>query len=121
MQPEDVKGKFPDWETRASYIVRVTIILQVDATNVSSEEYSVAPNLTAIGSNQAIVNIYQNWSFTGSFEEFRNWYAMQEATLQHYAEDLLLRLNAARQRAGFPGNWYINYGLNERHIECYRV
>ena len=114
-------GKFSGWKENASYFVRVTVVIQVDTTNISSEEYSAAPNITFLSVNQAIVNIYRAWSYKGDFNGFNEWYAMQEAALQHYTEDLAMRLNSARQRAGLPGGWYINYGLDERHIEVHEL
>lgn len=121
VQPEEIKGRFKGWKENARYSIFVTVVLQIDTTNVSSEEYTVAPNLTFITTNQAIVNLYQTWSFTGSFEEFNTWYAQKEAALEKYTTDLLNRINAARQRAGLPGQWYVNYNLNDRDIEIHEA
>lgn len=115
--PDEVEGRFRGWKRNARYLVRVTVIVQIDTTNVSDMEYGIAPNITFLSINQALVNVYQTWHFTGSFEEFNDWYAEQEANLQFYAEDLAARLNSARRQSGLPGDWYINYGLDERHIQ----
>lgn len=114
---DEVRGKFDGWQARARYTVRITVIVQIDTTNVSSGEYAVAPNITFISVNQAIINIFKVWSFTGSFSEFNNWYAKQEASLQHYIEELVANLNQARSKANRFGQWYINYALNERYID----
>ena len=114
---EEVTGKFHKWQERARYEVTLTVIIQVDTTNVSDAEYGIAPNITFLSTNQAIVNIYKTYSFEGSFQEFNNWYAQQEASLQLYINDLVDRLNTARAGAGLPGSWYINYGLDDREIE----
>jgi len=118
---EEIKNKFKGWEKNARYDVSMTVIVQIDTTNVSEAEYSVAPNITFLSSNQAIVNIYKTFSFTGSLTEFQDWYAKQETSLQYYVEDLLNRLNSARRQSGLTGSWYINYSLDDRTIIVHEV
>jgi len=118
---EEINGKFSGWKNNARYNVTMTVILQIDTTNVSGTEYGVAPNITFLSTNQAIVNIYKTFSFTGSLAEFQEWYANQEASLQYYVDDLITRLNSARTTAGLTGNWYINYSLDDRTINVYGV
>ncbi len=118
---EEIDGKFSGWKKAARYTATMTVIIQVDTTNVSDLEYSVAPNITFLSTNQAIVNIYKTYSFTGSFKEFQEWYSKQESSLQYYVQDLLTRLNAARKQAGLTGSWYINYSLADRKLEVHGV
>ncbi len=115
----DIEGeKFAKWQENASYSARVNIILQIDTTNVSDKERLVAPNITFLAVNQAIVNIYQTWHVENvSFAEYKNQWAAFEVSLEKYAYELLYKLNNARNEAGLTGEWYINYGLNEKHIE----
>lgn len=119
---EEIEGeKFKDWQTKANYFIRVTIVMQLDSTNVSTKEKEIAPNLTFITVNQAIINIYRTYNINNvSFEKFQNEYARRELALERYVEGLILKLNSARNSAGMPGSWYINYSLNERHIELGR-
>jgi len=117
VQPDEVKDKFEGWEKKANYHVRQTVILQVDTTNVSQREYSIAPNINFLAVNQAIINIFKSYSLNEvSFSEFQEYYGMQEAALEKYSQDLVSRLNSARFDSGLTGEWYVNYGLNERHI-----
>jgi len=118
---EEIDGQFSGWKKSARYTVTMTVIIQIDTTNVSSEEYSVAPNITFLSSNQAIVNIYKTFSFTGSLTEFQEWYAQQESSLQFYVDDLLSRLNSTRAQSGHTGSWYINYSLDDRKIEVHKT
>lgn len=118
--PGEVQGnKFKNWEDNARYSVTMTLILQIETTQVSEAEYNVSPNITFLSDNTAIVNIYKNFSFEGSFAEFNAWYASQESSLKSYVDDLVNRLNAARAGTGLEGLWYINYGLGERHVEVF--
>ena len=118
---EEIKGKFSGWEKNARYDVALTVVIQIDTTNVSDLEYNVAPNITFISSHQALINIYKQYSFTGSLQEFQTWFAAQENSLQYYVDDLLTRLNSARSQAGLTGGWYINYSLDDRVITVYKV
>lgn len=117
----EIEGeKFKGWQENASYSARVNVILQIDTTNVSQKEYAVAPNITFLSVNQAIVNIYQTWHKEEiSFDEFKEKWAAYEMALEKYCYELVYKLNSARMAAGrqFIGEWYINYGLNEKHIE----
>ena len=119
VKEEELQGeKFKDWEKNANYFVRETIILQIDTTNVSPGEKQIAPNITFISNNQAIINIYKTWGYRGiSFSEFKDYAAKRDAALQRYVQELTERLNAARAESGRYGNWYVNYGLNDRKIE----
>lgn len=115
---EEVEGKFDGWQQRAIYTVQVTIVLQIDTTNVSPGEKQIAPNITFLATNRAIINIYRIWTTQPmSFSEFQNYYAQREMALERYVENLLSRLNTVRARAKLIGSWYINYGLNDRKIE----
>lgn len=118
---EEIKGKFSGWEKNARYDVALTVIVQIDTTNVSDAEYSVAPNITFVSSHQALINIYKTYSFTGSWQEFQTWISTQEASLQQYINDLLNRLNTARGQAGLTGSWYINFSLDDRVITVHEV
>ena len=118
---EEIDGKFSGYEKQARYSVNLTVIIQIDTTNVSDAEYSVAPNITFISSHQALINIYKTFSFTGSLPEFQSWFAIQEASLEQYINDLITRLNTARAQAGMTGSWYINYSLDDRKITVYEV
>lgn len=119
LDTRDIEGsKFKDWQQKADYFVRVNIIVQVDTTNVSTQEKMVAPNITFISTNQAIINIFQTHKFRGvSLKDFNAQYATFEVGLEKQVHDLLYRLNGARNRSGLMGEWFINYGLNERHVE----
>ena len=112
----EVRNKFENWQEHAHYTIELTILLQIDTTNVSAGEYSVAPNITFLSVNQAIINIYKSIHFDGSFQEFQSWYASYESSLQSYINHLLTDLNSCRSTAGLSGNWYINYGLDDRKI-----
>ena len=116
---EEVKGKFSGYEKQAKYVVRFNVIIQINTTNVSPAEYAVAPNITFISSHQAIINIYETHSFTGSWEEFQTWISFQENSMEQNIMDLVSRLNTARHGAGLPSSWYINYGLDDRDITVY--
>ncbi len=118
---EEISGKFSGWEKQARYTVNLTVIVQIDTTNVSDAEYNVAPNITFISSHQALINIYKSFSFTGSLKEFQEWFAIQEASLEQYITDLVTRLNSARAQAGMTGGWYINYSLDDRQITVHEV
>lgn len=118
---EEIKGRFSGWQKQAHYSIAITVILQIDTTNVSGAEYSVSPSITFLATNQAIVNIYKTFSFTGSQAEFQDWYAKQETSLEYYTTGLVNRLNSARGTTGLPGSWYINYSLNSRTIEVHKV
>ena len=122
IEVSEIKGnKFKDWQKKADYSIRTTIILQIDTTNVSTFEKQVAPNITFISTNQAIVNIYNYHALRGlSYDEFNSQYAKYEFGIEKQVHELLYNLNAARQRAGLMGQWFINYGLNERHVEVSR-
>jgi hypothetical protein len=114
---EEVKGRFNGWRHAANYSVSTTIILQIDTTNVTPKEYAIAPNITYLQTNQAIINIYKQWSVNNvSFSEFQNYYSEKETSLVAYVEDLLNRLNSARHEQNMYGEWFINYSLDERHI-----
>lgn len=114
---KEIEGKFKGWKENADYTVRVTVVLQVDTTNVSAEEQQIAPNITFIATNQAIINIYKVWQqWYVSFSEFQQYYAIREAALERYIKELLARLNTSRHNQGLYGEWYINYSLDERHI-----
>lgn len=114
----DVDGKFDGWEKKADYTARVAVIIQIDTTNVSAAEQQIAPNITFISTNQAIINIYKVWNKPStSFVQFQEYYALQEASLERYVNELISRLNTARHNVGLYGDWFINYSLNERHIE----
>lgn len=112
---------FVGWKENARYAVTVTVILQINTTNVSPAEYSIAPNLTFLSSNQAIINVRKTYSFTGSYDAFQAWYAQTENSLQLYVERLIESLNSARAQAGLTGQWFINYSLDERHIEVFEA
>ena len=118
---EEIKNKFSGWEKNARYDVNLTVIIQIDTTNVSDAEYNVAPNITFISSHQALINIYKHYSFTGSLQEFQTWIATQESSLQYYIDDLLTRLNSARSQTGLTGSWYVNYSLDDRVISVHEV
>ncbi|HUV72590.1 MAG TPA: hypothetical protein VMW25_06305 [Clostridia bacterium] len=122
IDPENIKGdKRKDWQEKSNYSVRTTIIIQIDTTNVSTQEREVAPNLTFISTNQAIVNVYNYHTFKNlSFSEFNAAYAKYEFGLEKQVHELIYKLNSARHRAGLMGEWFINYGLNERHVEVSR-
>jgi len=115
----EIEGdKFKDWQKKANYSARVTVILQVDTTRVSDKEKMIAPNITFISDNTAIINIYQNWHTENvSFEEYKEQWASFEVGLEKYSHELMYKLNSARHQTALPGEWYINYGLNEKHIE----
>ena len=113
----DVENKFAGWERKADYTVTSQIVLQIDTTNITPPEYQIAPNLTFITTNQALINIYKTWHKAGvSFSEFREYYSEREMALERYASDLIMRLNNARHEEGGYGDWYVNYALNDRHI-----
>lgn len=114
---EEINNKFPGWQEKAHYSITTTVIIQIDTTNVSQAEYNIAPNITFITTNTAIVNIYRTHSFTGSFPEFQAFYSSQEQSLQLEIEKLVNDLNTARAGAGKTGSWYVNYGLNDRIIK----
>jgi len=118
---EEIENKFKGWEKNALYHVTMQVVVQIDTTNVSDSEFSVAPNITFLSSNQAIVNIYKKYSFTGSLQEFQEWYGAQETGLEYYVNDLVSRLNSARVQAGLTGGWYINYSLDNRTITVHEV
>lgn len=115
---DEVKGnKFKNWKENANYTVRTTVVIQIDTTNVTPAEYAIAPNLTMITTNQALINIFRLWHRNGiSFSEFQTYYALREAALDRYVETLVNRLNTARQTQKKFGEWYINYALNDREI-----
>ncbi len=114
---KEVEGKFEGWKDSADYTVRVTVVLQVDATNLSDAEERIAPNITRLAVNQSLINIYKIWQRQNiSFHEFQAYYALREASLERYIKQLLSRLNTARHAAGLYGEWYINYSLDERHV-----
>lgn len=119
LDKRDVEGpKFEGWAEKADYFVRVNIILQVDSTQVSPQENSAAPNITFLSVNQAIVNIFKTFKLRGiSFEKFNAKWSQIEHGLELAAHELLYRLNNARHSSGLQGEWFINYGLNERHVE----
>ena len=115
---EKVENRFTGWKKSGNYTISIAVILQVDTTNVSSAEKQIAPNIIALSVNQAIINIYKIWHKSSvSFSEFQEYYALQEAALERYINELLGRLNTARHNSGLYGDWFINYSLNERHIE----
>ena len=118
----EIEGeKFKDWQGKANYRARVTAILQVNSTQVSEKEYSVAPNITFLSVNQAIINIYQTWHVEGvSFADYQRLWAEFETGLEKYIYELMYKLNSARHSAALPGEWFINYALNEKHIEVVR-
>lgn len=114
---KEIEGKFAGWREAADYSVRVTVVLQIDTTNVSNEEKVIAPNMTFIATNQAIINIYKVWNKPNmSFTEFQQYYAIREAALERYVKELLARLNTSRHNQGLYSEWYINYALDERHV-----
>lgn len=119
LDAREIEGdKFPNWQENADYFARATVILQVDTTNVSDKEYTIAPNITFLSVNQAIINIYQVWTARDvSFEEYQGRWAEFETSLEKYCYELIYKLNSARHQEALPGEWYINYGLNEKHIE----
>ena len=117
----EIQGQFKGWEKNARYTVEFTVVVQIDTTNVSDAEYNVSPNIVFMSTNQALVNIYQTHSFTGSLAEFREWCANQEASLQFYVDNLVDRLNTARGSAGLSGGWYINHGLDSRVINVHEA
>jgi len=119
---DDIEGeKFEGWKESAVYDVSATVVLQVDTTNVSSQEYSIAPNISFLSTNQAIVNIYRHWrEGPMPFQTFQSEYAQREMALERYVDQLASKLNNARMQAGLPGSWYINYSLNERKIEVHK-
>lgn len=121
VQPEEVHGRFSGWQENARYTIAVTVVLQIQTTNVSDAEYNIAPQIAFLSTNQAIINIYKTWRFTGSFKEFQDWYAQQEASLEYYVKDLSTRLNSARAGAGKTGSWYVAYSLNDRDINVSEV
>lgn len=116
---EEIEGtKFKGWRKKANYTVETQVVLQVDTTNVSADEYQIAPNISFLSTNQAIVNIYKLWQANGiSFPAFQQQYAEREMALERYVSKLASDLNTARAQAGLPGQWYINYSLNNRKIE----
>ncbi len=115
--PEEVKDKFSGWAKNANYNVRVQIVLQIDTTNVSPQEIAAAPKIQTISTNQAILQVFRLVNYKSvSFEEFNNKYASWEAALEKYVQQLLATLNSTRAKVGLPGQWYINYGLNDREI-----
>lgn len=119
LDAREIEGeKFSGWQKEADYSARVTVIVQIDTTNVSAEEYSVSPNLVFLSTNQAIVNVYQTWHAENiSFDEYKTRWAAFEISLEKYVHELVYKLNAARHKTGLLGEWFINYGLNEKHIE----
>lgn len=118
---EEIEGKFTDWQKQARYHVDTTVVLAVDTTNVSPQEYRTAPNITFLATNRAIINIYRSWEFTGSFQEFQDYYAKMEMTLDRYIMDLQNRLNNARRQTGGIGSWYIDYSMNDRKIQVFKT
>lgn len=118
---EEVQGQFPGWQKNARYNVDVTVVLAVDTTNVSPGEYRIAPNITFLATNRAIIHVYKSWEYVGSFPNFQNYYAKMEMTLNRYIDDLANRLNAARRQSGGIGSWYIDYSLNDRKIEVHKA
>ena len=118
---EEIQGeKFKDWKENANYSVNAQIVIQIDTTNVTPEEYAIAPNITMITTNQALINIYRTWHRRNvSFEEFQTYYAQREAMLNNYVESLISRLNTARRTKKKYGEWYINYSLNDRQVRVY--
>jgi len=115
---DEIDGhKFRNWKENADYTVTVTVVIQVDGTNITPAEYAIAPNITAISNNQALINIYKIWHRRGiSFTEFQEYYALRERSLNNYIENLTSRLNTARHEHKKYGEWYINYSLNDRHV-----
>lgn len=116
--PDDIEGsRFDGWERKATYLVEVTVVIQINTTHVSPQEYQIAPNITKLSTNQLIVNIRRHWQRNNvSFTEFRNYYELREASLERYVTDLMNRLNTARASAGLSSRWYIETSLSERRI-----
>lgn len=117
IEESEVTGKFKGWQHNANYSVSTTVIVQIDTTNVTPKEYSIAPNITYFQTNQAIINIYKQWNVRYlSFSTFQSYYEQREIELLNYIENLINRLNTARREQNKYGEWFINYSLNERHI-----
>lgn len=118
----EIEGdKFKGWQENANYSARVNVILQIDTTNVSDKEKMISPNITFLSVNQAIVNIYQTWHVENiSFPDYKTKWANFEISLEKLAFELIYKLNSARHRQALPGEWFINYSLNEKHIEVRR-
>jgi len=122
LDAREIEGeKFPNWQQNANYSARVNVILQLDSYNVSDAERGLA-QIILIQETFAQVNIYQTWHAEGiSFEESQAQWAEFEISLEKYALELVYKLNNARSKTMLPslytGQWYINYGLNEKHIE----
>jgi len=122
LEEKDIEGtKFKGWKEDASYRIETTVVLQINTTHVSAEEYKIAPNLSFLSTNQALINIYKTWHRNNvSFNEFRSYYMLREASLDNYVQDLANRLNAARDQHGFNERWFINYSLNSRNVKVYK-
>lgn len=120
----EIEGeKFKNWQANANYNARVTIILQLDSSGVSANEYQVAPSINIIAKTYAILNIYQTWHVESvSFESYQKQWGEFEISLERQINEIIYKLNAARRQAGriYTGDWYINYSLNEKHIEVHR-
>jgi len=118
IEEEDISGKFHNWKKEADYFVELAIILQLDQTNVSEKEMQLAPNITFLSVNQAIINIYRTFSAKRlSFKEFETEYLQYERSVEIEVKRLRNNLNTARSESGLMGEWYINYSLNDRRIE----
>ena len=115
----EIKGThFEGWKEKANYSITLQIVLQIDTTNVTDCEKRIAPNITFITTNQAIVNIYKTAVLRGkSKEEFNAEEARLETALQKEVYSLQDNLNACRKQAKLVGEWFVNYSLNDRKIE----
>lgn len=124
LEKRDIEGeRFSNWEDNANYSTRITIILQLDNTNVSAEEKALEPEIYIVTGFFARLNVNPVFHEENvSFEEFQSKWAKFEMSLEKTILEKVYRLNAARKKAKglHLGEWYINYGLNEKHIEVRR-
>lgn len=128
LSAKEIEGeKFPNWEANANYSARTTVILQVDSYNLTSQEIAIAQakgTLTIVDKTYSMLNVQNNWHAENvNFEEAQKQWANFELNLEREMYDLLHRLNVARKQSKLPtlftGEWYINYGFNEKHIEVH--
>lgn len=114
----EIKGrKFKNWQRKANYTIRATVILQVNATRLSAEEYAVAPSIVMVAPNLYRASIYKFWHRNNvRFSGLRRYYEARESYFERYVLQLMGKLNAARASYGYSSRWFVNTSLNTREI-----
>ncbi|HUV72250.1 MAG TPA: hypothetical protein VMW25_04520 [Clostridia bacterium] len=115
---DDVKGrKFKNWQKNANYTIRATVILQVNATRISAEEYAISPSISMVAANLYRASLYKFWARNNvSFPGLRRYYETRETYFERYVLQLMGKLNAARASYGYSSRWFVNTSLNSREI-----